>query len=132
MKRAFQSVALGVMLALLAAPAAALAMCAGMSMAEHCPSMPAEHCAACPESAPVASLEQQPVPMDGSCCAVSPARPVPRTDLQGPAVSHPGIAPAKAFAVAAPTLPAPPSESTDAVLLAPAPSPQAVLCTFLI
>lgn len=132
MQRAFHSVAVALMLALLAAPAAALAMCARMSAAEHCPSMPAEHCADCPESAETASMEQQPMPMDGSCCALAPARPAPRTDLQGPAVAHPGVAPMKTLAVAAPALPAPPPERRDAVFLVPAESPQAVLCTFLI
>ncbi|MBZ5648394.1 MAG: hypothetical protein LAN37_14365 [Acidobacteriia bacterium] len=132
MKRAFQSVALALLMALLAAPAAAMVMCAGMSAAEHCPSMPAERCADCPESGATASMEQQPMPMDGSCCALSPARPVPRTDLQGPAVSHASVAPMKTLALAAPALPTPPSEVRDAVFLTPAHSPQAVLCTFLI
>lgn len=132
MKRAFQSVAVALMMALLASPAMALAMCAGMSAAEHCPSMPAEHCADCPESAETASMEQQPMPMDGSCCALSPARPVPRTDLQGPTVLHASVVPVKALAMAAAALPHSPSEPRDAVFLGPAHSPQAVLCTFLI
>lgn len=132
MKRAFQSVAVALTLALLAAPAMALAMCARMSAAERCPSMPAEHCANCPESAASTSMEQQPVPMNGPCCALSPARPAPRTDLQGATVLHASVAPMKTLAGVAPALPAPPPGSREAVLLPPSHSPQAVLCTFLI
>ncbi len=130
MKRLLQSVALALGLALLASPAAALAMCASMEQPGQCPQA-AMHCPDCPDdSSP--SFQQQPVPMGGSCCAMAPARPAPRTDLQGPALA-PAVVPAvRAIAAISPALPTPPPPQREAVFLPTAESPQAVLCTFLV
>lgn len=130
-KWALQSVALALTLALLASPAAALAMCAAMNQPGHCPE-PAMHCPDCPDNDAAASLEQQPAPMDGSCCALSPARPSPRTDLQGPTLAPAGIPAVRTLVAATPALPTPPLPRRESVFLLPAESPQAVLCTFLI
>lgn len=130
MQRVLQSVALALVLALLASPAAAVAMCASMEQPGPCP-QPAMHCPDCPDNGGTASLEQQPVPMDGSCCAMAPARPSPRTDLQGPTFA-PAVVPAVRMAAISPALPTPPPQRREAVFLLPAESPQALLCTFLI
>lgn len=132
MKQVIQSVALALMLVLLASPAAALAMCAGMERSEHCPQeQPAAHCPECPEdNSPV--FQQQPVSRDEPCCALSPARPAPSTDAQGPTFAAAGVPVVRTLAAHAPALPAPPPQHREAVFLPPAESPQAVLCTFLI
>lgn len=129
--RAFQSVALALTLALLASPAAALAMCAGMERVEHCP-QPAMHCPDCPEDERTAAIQPQPMPMDSDCCAMAPARPAPRTDLQTPTFAPAGVPAVRTLAAIAPALPTPPQPHREAVFLLPADSPQAVLCTFLI
>jgi hypothetical protein len=130
MQRALQSVALALVLALLASPAAALAMCASMEQPGPCP-QPAMHCPDCPDdSSP--SFEQQPAPMDGSCCAVAPARPAPRTDLQGPTFAPASVPAARTLVASAPALSNFRLQRREAVFLHPAESPQAVLCTFLI
>ncbi len=131
MKRALQSVALALMLALLASPAAALIHCASMEHPGQC-QQPAMHCPECPDSDPATSLEQQPVPMDGSCCAMAPARPSPRTDLQGPTLAPAGVPLVRTMVATAPALLAPRLQSHEALFRLPAESSQAVLCTFLI
>lgn len=130
-KSVFRSVALALTLALLASPAAAVAMCAAMGQPDKC-SQPAMHCPDCPDNDAAASFEQQPVPMDGSCCAMAPARPAPRTDLQGPTLAPAGVPAVRTLVAAVPTLPSPPLPQRETVFLLPAESPQAVLCTFLI
>lgn len=131
-KRAFQSVALALMLALLASPAAALAMCPGMERSEHCPQeQPAMHCPQCPEDSS-AAFQQQPVPMDETCCVLAPARPAPRTEVQGPTFAPLSMPLVRMLAAHTPALPTPPPRMREAVFLLPAESPQAVLCTFLI
>ncbi len=131
MKRVLQSVAWALVLALLASPAAAAAMCASMEQPAQC-SQPAMHCPDCPEPGGTVSLQQQPVPMDGSCCTMAPARPAPRTDVQAPATLAAGIPVVQAAVADSPALPTPPPQRREAVFLLPAESPQAVLCTFLI
>lgn len=131
MPRTVQSVALALVLALLASPAAAVAMCLSVENPGPCPQA-AMHCPDCPDHDGTASLEQQPIPMDGSCCAMAPARPAPRTDLQGPTLAPPVVPAVRAAAAVSPALPTPPLQQREAVFLQTAESPQAVLCTFLI
>lgn len=134
MERILQSVALALVLALLASPAAAVARCASMQpQTAHCPHQPALHCPDCPEpEGAAASVGQQPLPMDGPCCHMAPARPSPRTDVQAPAPVGTGIPLVRTITVISPALPAPPPPQREAVFLLPAESPQAVLCIFLI
>ncbi len=132
MKRALQSVALALMLALLASPAAALIHCASMQQPGPC-QQPAMHCPDCPEpEEDAASIGQQPMPMDGPCCHMRPAQPSPRADMQAPAPAGTAMPVVRTVATISPALPAPPPQRREAVFLLPAQSPQAVLCTFLI
>lgn len=123
----FNLVASGLILILLATPLSALGSCLWHMM-------PVEHCTPhCPMmSGPASSATIQEAPANGSCCQVSAAKPTPASMPQATTDSGTGVAPT--FSIS--TLDAPSRvaefKPPDLTIRASAPSPQAVLCTFLV
>ena len=120
-------VASGLVLILLAMPLSALGSCLWNMV-------PAEHCTPhCPMMTGHASSDTvQEAPANGSCCQVSAAKPTPASMPQAPTDSSTGMAPTLYVS----TLDAPSAvvefHPPDLTIRASAPSPQAVLCTFLV
>ncbi len=123
----FNLVASALVVILLAMPLSALGSCLWhMAPAEHC----TPHCPMMSGQAPSFSIQE--ASADGSCCQVSAAKPTPASVPQAPTGRSTGVAPT--FSVS--TLDAPSAvvefHPPDLTIRASAPSPQAVLCTFLV
>lgn len=120
-------VAAGLVLILLAMPLSALGSCLWhMVPAEHC----TPHCPMMSGHAPSASIQE--ASANGSCCQVSAARPTPASMPQVPTNSSTGVAPT--FSSSMLDVPSAVVEfhPPDLTIRVSVPSPQAVLCTFLV
>src|SRR5581483_1391221 len=123
----FKVVTSGLVLILLAMPLSALGSCLWhMAPAEHC----TPHCPMMSGHAP--SFNIQAASADGSCCQVSAAKPTPASVPQAPSGGSIGVVPT--FRVS--TLDTPSAvmefQPPGLTIRASAPSPQAVLCIFLV
>ncbi len=121
----FNLVASALVVILLAMPLSALGSCLWhMAPAEHC----TPHCPMMSGQAPSFSIQE--ASADGSCCQVSAAKPT--SVPQAPSGSSIGVAPT--FSIS--TLDTPSRivelKAPDLTIRACVPSPQAVLCTFLV
>ncbi len=123
----FKLVASALVVILLAMPLSALGSCLWhMVPAEHC----TPHCPVMGGQAPSFSIQE--ASADGSCCLVSAAKPTPASVPQAPSGSSIGAAPT--FSVS--TLDTPSRivelKPPDLTIRVSVPSPQAVLCIFLV
>ena len=123
----FKFVASALVVILLAMPLSALGSCLWhMAPAEHC----TPHCPMMSGQAPSFSIQE--ASADGSCCQVSAAKPTPASMPQAPTDSSTGMA----TTLHVSTLDAPSEvvefHPPDLSIRASGPSPQAVLCTFLV
>ena len=123
----FKLVASALVMILLAMPLSALGACLWhMAPSEHC----TPHCPMMSGQAPSFSIQE--ASADSSCCQVSAAKPTPVSVPQAPSGSTIGAAPT--FSVS--TLDTPSRvvelQPPDLTIRTSVPSPQAILCTFLV
>ena len=123
----FKLVASALVMLLLAMPLSALGACLWhMAPSEHC----TPHCPMMRGRTPSFSIQE--ASSDGSCCQVSAAKPTQVSLALAPSASNFGVAPASSVS----TLDAPSAvvefHPPDLIIRASAPSPQAILCTFLV
>jgi len=123
----FKLVASALVMILLAMPLSALGACLShMAPSEHC----TPHCPMMSGRTPSFSIQE--ASANSSCCQVSAANPTPVSLPLAPSASNIGVAPTSS----ASTLDTPSRvvelKAPDLTIRASLPSPQAILCTFLV